>query len=63
MILRIVKKANPNLYINVDIDPGGMSVAWVDERLATRFYDRASADSMVARIVERYTDEVVIREG
>lgn len=59
----IRQTAKPTNYLHVEIDPGGMSVCWMEPKHATKFDSKASAESMVARLVERYpADKVYISE-
>lgn len=55
----IRKTGAPTHYLHVEIDPGGMSVYWVSAEHATMWDTKDAAESMVARLVERYPDDKV----
>lgn len=63
MSIYIRQTGKPANYLNVEIDPGGMSVVWTGKQHATPFPDQANADSMIARLAERYPDEKVYCSG
>lgn len=53
-----IRKSNTQLYLNIEIDSGGMSVTWTGMDYATPFHTPTEANSFIRkRLKERCPDE------
>jgi hypothetical protein len=58
-----IKQKDGHLFLRSEIDPGGMSVTWMDIIYADIFSERKTAETFVERCKERYSkDEFEIIE-
>lgn len=59
----VIKQKNGYLFLRTEIDPGGMSVVWMDIIYADIYSEQKDAEKHVARCKERYPkDEFEIVE-